>query len=364
MIRGPSISDSLRIIIPPCVILYMLYAEWAFSYLFCYNHVYLGSQDKAAMLSFLVVANVLWFCALISWAFIFIKGPGTLPCKIPPYELSKFIHEGEKFSNVKNPDVSYKKSNPDTSSPISLNHNVIPPPDIFECDYNGLPFWCSECSTLKLLRCRHSSVKDRCIPMFDHFCTFVGSTIGKNNFDFFLYFLFSMQLLMCFTCISVIVYSGVWGHLHAAFIVFLITAGFMDILVGNLAFNTIGDIYLGEITIERLQRTRTKKMIAKNQSNKNDPADLGKFVNVQHPTNRNLRVLVKLLPSDKPYNNGFKKNLRLWYTDFEKLGNAEQISKFQYSMFSEKFKRSILERINSGKYVIFGSQTKLQSVSV
>lgn len=366
MMRVQSISDSLRYIIPTCVIFYMAYAEWAFSYLFCYNHVYRSSQDKAAMLAFLVISNVLWFSVLVSWVFTFIRGPGIMPCRIPPYELSNFIHEGEKFKNVKNTDVSYEKSDisSESSLTVPLNRNVIPPPDIFECDYNGLPFWCSECSTLKLLRCHHSSVKDRCIPMFDHFCTFVGSTIGKDNFGFFLYFLFSMQTLMYFTCISIIVYSGVWGHLHAALIVFLITTGFMAILVGNLAFNTVGDIYLGQTTIERLQRTRTKKKIAKSQSNENDQTDLGEYVNVQHPTNRKLRVLVKLLPSDKPYNNGFRKNLRLWYTDFTRLGSPQQILMFQNSMFSEKFKESISERINSGNYVIFGSQSKLQSVSV
>lgn len=367
MVQVPSqkMSKLLRFLLPPCVILYMAYAEWAFSYLFCYSHVYRGSHNKPSMISFLVIANILWFVAISSWVFIFLKGPGGLPYKIPPYDLSRFVHEGEKLSTIKDQYVSCQESyiSPESSN-ITLNNHTISPPAIFECDYNGLPFWCSKCSTLKLLRSHHSSIRDHCIPMFDHFCTFVGSTIGKDNFAFFIYFVFSLETLMCFTSITIIVYSGIWNQLHAAFIVFLIVTGLMAILIGNLVFNTLGDIYQGETTIERLERVRWRKSISKSQHGENVPDELKKFVNVQHPTEKNLRLLVPLTPSDKPYNNGFKRNLKLWFQHFSMLQNPQQVSEFQYSLFSEQFKKSIKERITNGNYVVFGSQAKLHSVNV
>lgn len=126
--------------------------------------------------------------------------------------------------------------------------------------------------------------------------------------------------------------------MHAAFIVFLIVTGLMAILIGNLVFNTLGDIYQGETTIERLERVRWRKRISKSQHGENVPDELKKFVNVQHPTEKNLRLLVPLTPSDKPYNNGFKRNLKLWFQHFSMLQNPNKFPSF-----------SILSSVNSSR---------------
>lgn len=313
------------------------------------------------MIAFLIIANLLQFLIVKCWLLIFIQGPGTMPMKVPPYDLATYVYHGEKFNNSTLDDEENKQDGVLTNVPSEINpkNQLLPPPEIFECDSNGLPRWCYQCGSLKLLRSHHSSICDRCIPMFDHYCSFVGSTIGKNNYVSFLCFVLFSELLMLFTCITIIIYSGIWNSLHASLIVFVISAGVMTLLVGNLCVNTLGYIYLGETTIEQLSRRRWKKAVKKG---KDSNIQGSRYVNVQHPTNPNLRLVVGLLPSDKPYNNGFINNLKLWFYDFGSFKTPQEISEFQHELFSETFKNSIADRIHLQRYIIFGAETKLTTV--
>lgn len=42
--------------------------------------------------------------------------------------------------------------------------------EVFECDIDGLPRWCSVCQTWKPDRSHHSSEVGRCVYKMDHFC--------------------------------------------------------------------------------------------------------------------------------------------------------------------------------------------------
>ena len=48
---------------------------------------------------------------------------------------------------------------------------------------------CVSCKIVRPLRAKHCSVTDRCVQTFDHFCPWVGNTIGKGNRHLFLLFL-------------------------------------------------------------------------------------------------------------------------------------------------------------------------------
>ncbi|OTB11043.1 hypothetical protein K445DRAFT_322389 [Daldinia sp. EC12] len=60
--------------------------------------------------------------------------------------------------------------------------------DVFVCENDGRPKWCSECSTWKADRVHHSSEIDRCVYRMDHYCPWVGGMIGENSFKFFVQF--------------------------------------------------------------------------------------------------------------------------------------------------------------------------------
>ena len=48
-----------------------------------------------------------------------------------------------------------------------------------------LPSVCHTCHVCRPLRSKHCKVQRRCIAKFDHFCPFVGNTVGRDNYKFF-----------------------------------------------------------------------------------------------------------------------------------------------------------------------------------
>ncbi|KAI0017888.1 palmitoyltransferase PFA5 [Xylariomycetidae sp. FL0641] len=60
--------------------------------------------------------------------------------------------------------------------------------DVFVCESDGRPKWCSECSNWKVDRVHHSSEIGRCVYRMDHYCPWAGGMIGENSFKFFVQF--------------------------------------------------------------------------------------------------------------------------------------------------------------------------------
>lgn len=60
--------------------------------------------------------------------------------------------------------------------------------DVFVCEMDGRPSWCSSCANWKPDRAHHCSSSGRCIAKMDHFCPWVGGPVGENNFKFFIQF--------------------------------------------------------------------------------------------------------------------------------------------------------------------------------
>ncbi|CAJ2503519.1 Uu.00g109130.m01.CDS01 [Anthostomella pinea] len=60
--------------------------------------------------------------------------------------------------------------------------------EVFVCDSDGRPKWCSTCCNWKADRVHHSSELGRCVYRMDHYCPWVGGMIGENSFKFFTQF--------------------------------------------------------------------------------------------------------------------------------------------------------------------------------
>ncbi len=57
---------------------------------------------------------------------------------------------------------------------------------IGEADSNeGLPSLCHSCHIVKPIRSKHCKVQGHCINKFDHFCPFVGNTVNRDNYCYF-----------------------------------------------------------------------------------------------------------------------------------------------------------------------------------
>jgi palmitoyltransferase len=60
--------------------------------------------------------------------------------------------------------------------------------DVFTCEVDGRPSWCSSCANWKPDRAHHCSSSGRCITKMDHYCPWVGGPIGETNFKYFIQF--------------------------------------------------------------------------------------------------------------------------------------------------------------------------------
>ena len=80
---------------------------------------------------------------------------------------------------------------------------------------------CVTCKIVRPLRAKHCSTSDRCVELFDHFCPWVGNTIGRGNRHYFLLFLWIELFAMTDSAIVAIVRihqvsSCAACHLHAS----------------------------------------------------------------------------------------------------------------------------------------------------
>ena len=60
--------------------------------------------------------------------------------------------------------------------------------EIFVCEPDGTPKWCSTCSIWRPDRSRHCREKDRCVLKLDHFCPWVGGIVSEQSMKYFILF--------------------------------------------------------------------------------------------------------------------------------------------------------------------------------
>lgn len=73
--------------------------------------------------------------------------------------------------------------------------------DVFVCNFDGRPPFCSTCLNWKPDRTHHCSEVNRCVRKMDHFCPWVGGIVSETSFKFFIQFLFYTALFCTHTLI-------------------------------------------------------------------------------------------------------------------------------------------------------------------
>ncbi|OJJ48355.1 hypothetical protein ASPZODRAFT_130357 [Penicilliopsis zonata CBS 506.65] len=77
--------------------------------------------------------------------------------------------------------------------------------DVFVCQRDGRPPYCSKCSQFKTDRAHHCREVDRCVRKMDHFCPWVGGVVAESSFKFFIQFLV-YTAMFCIFCLVVFAY--------------------------------------------------------------------------------------------------------------------------------------------------------------
>ncbi|KAA8647120.1 DHHC family palmitoyltransferase [Aspergillus tanneri] len=73
--------------------------------------------------------------------------------------------------------------------------------DIFVCQLDGRPLYCSTCNQYKMDRAHHCREVDRCVRKMDHFCPWVGGVVSETSFKFFIQFVFYTMIFCLFNLI-------------------------------------------------------------------------------------------------------------------------------------------------------------------
>ncbi|SCV05636.1 LANO_0H11848g1_1 [Lachancea nothofagi CBS 11611] len=175
-----------RLAMPLIMFALLCYASWAYCHLLCYREIYRKFGHKSTAVGLMCGEVVLVILVVSIWVQLFALGPGKQP-KILPFRI---LPDGAGTDTEEGDGKNLSLEIPDT----------IIPPEIYQCDPQGYPLWCTACKSIKANRTHHSSTLGYCVPRFDHYCMWIGTVVGRKNYRLFVQF---ALYLWCF-CILVI----------------------------------------------------------------------------------------------------------------------------------------------------------------
>ncbi|AET39193.1 palmitoyltransferase PFA5 Ecym_4114 [Eremothecium cymbalariae DBVPG len=168
-------SNYYRYAVPFVKFVLMCYGSWAYCHLFCFvelrDHLHHNAVAVFLTCMNIFLTLILWYI----WIQIVVIGPGKQPTVLP-------------FRII--PDAPCDEGTASKDETVVVS---VIPPDIYQCDPQGYPMWCSTCQSLKIERSHHSELLKYCVPRFDHYCVWLGTVIGRKNYKLF------MQYVMYFT---------------------------------------------------------------------------------------------------------------------------------------------------------------------
>jgi palmitoyltransferase len=130
--------------------------------------------------------------------------------------------------------------------------------DVFICNYDGRPPFCSTCLNFKPDRTHHCSEVDRCVQKMDHFCPWVGGIVSETSVKFFIQFCFYAALF----CINTLVFMAYFfaerhrktGFLDVHWILTLAFAAMFLLFSAGMFGSTFQLAAINSTTVENLSR--------------------------------------------------------------------------------------------------------------
>lgn len=166
----------------------------------------LDHQHNPGMVAgFLILYFVFFFLMISAYIRLFIsiqRDPGLVPFMNPAAATHAGVTEKLDTADYSVPTTGHSESDPDTplnrsgAGRVRKAHGVswAPPDtdpdspglelfyskDVFVCEVDGRPKWCSSCMQWKPDRSHHSSELGRCVRKMDHLCPWVGGMVAER----------------------------------------------------------------------------------------------------------------------------------------------------------------------------------------
>ncbi|KAF4336995.1 Palmitoyltransferase PFA5 [Fusarium beomiforme] len=167
---------------------------------YCGVQYFLQKTGKTAVGIVLIVLYSIFLLLMVTTyirCYVTIKvNPGFVP-----WTPQKEAMEKERKQRASNgADVEPPAWAPRDTEPDSPGLEAFYSKDIFICEMDGQPKWCSECANWKPDRAHHSSEYGHCVYKMDHVCPWMGGIISETSFNFFIQFCFYCA---CFCVVAV-----------------------------------------------------------------------------------------------------------------------------------------------------------------
>lgn len=140
-------------------------------------------QQSGTATAFLVVYSGTLLLALITYLrllFVIQTNPGVVPLG-PNAIIQEKDKKRKSRRSGRKEDIEAKSANtqPD-DNPDSPGLEAFYSKDVFVCNEDGRPKWCTSCCNWKPDRAHHCSEIERCVLKMDHFCPWVGGIVGET----------------------------------------------------------------------------------------------------------------------------------------------------------------------------------------
>ncbi|KAF4455311.1 putative Palmitoyltransferase PFA5 [Fusarium austroafricanum] len=140
--------------------------------------------QKRGMTATAVVLIVLYSILFILMVAAYIRCYVTIQFNagFVPWTAAREATELERNERLRNgADVETLSWHPPDSNPDSPGLESFYSKDVFICERDGFPKWCSECRSWKPDRAHHSSEYGRCVYKMDHVCPWMGGIISETS---------------------------------------------------------------------------------------------------------------------------------------------------------------------------------------
>lgn len=133
-------------------------------------------------LAIIIVFNVLFLIFCASYAATVLIHPGYIDQSYTPNYIPSSRGDNDKETTIKQ------------------SENF--PPTFRVQDARFEPTFCQECRIWRPARAHHCRHSGRCVWEFDHYCPWIGQSVGGNNHKHFITFLFWCVVILSFTSIA------------------------------------------------------------------------------------------------------------------------------------------------------------------
>ncbi|EGW32018.1 uncharacterized protein SPAPADRAFT_61120 [Spathaspora passalidarum NRRL Y-27907] len=235
--------------VPIAIILGFGYMNYACGYRLGYKEIYIHHSHAVAIV-FWIIFGVLQLTVFLYWGLVVFIGPGKSP-RFPPLDI---LGTG-------------KYEDDDVLTPV---------PDLFFCDESGYPYYDAPTHSIKIDRTFYSKDVGYNVLKFDHYCLWIGTSLGQTNYEFFIKYMIWFMVLFFYDIIFTACYTrtSIARGLDHNFIAIFVLCAFWIIMIGALFIAHVRYINCDITTLDDItkqQRERYLRWAAHNTSEQEKP---------------------------------------------------------------------------------------------